>query len=65
MVKAKQEDILRLLTLKFGELPPDIVQRVQAVRNVERLDGLLERVWNAGSLKDIRWRRSKKRRQAP
>jgi hypothetical protein len=65
MVKAKQEDILRLLTLKFGELPPEIVQRVQAVRNVERLNGLLEQVWNAGALKDVRWRGAKKRRQTP
>jgi len=56
MVKGKQDAILRLLRLKFGDLPPAIVRRVQAVRTVERLDNLLEQVWAANSLKDIRWR---------
>jgi hypothetical protein len=59
MVKGKQDDILRLLRLKFGDLPPAIVRRVQAVRNVERLDALFEQAWTANSLKDIRWRAPK------
>lgn len=61
MVKAKQDDLLRLLRLKFNDLPPVIVKRVQSVRNVERLDALFEQAWAARSLKDIRWRGSRKR----
>lgn len=56
MIKAKQDAVLRLMRLKFGDLPPQFAQRVQAIRNVERLDALLEQVWNANSLKGIRWR---------
>lgn len=59
MMKAKQDDILRLLRLKFGDLPPVVIKRVQAIRDVEKLDVLLEQVWNADSLKDIRWRAKK------
>jgi hypothetical protein len=62
MVKAKQDDVLRLLHLKFGDLPPVIVKRVQAVRDVARLDALFEQAWEANSLKDIHWRASKKQK---
>jgi predicted transposase/invertase (TIGR01784 family) len=64
MIKAKQEDVLRLLTLKFGDVPAEIVQRVQAIRDVEKLDGLLEQVWRASSLKDLRWRPRKQARES-
>jgi hypothetical protein len=59
-VKGEQNAILRLLQLKFGDLPPVIIKRVQAIHDLERLDALLKKVWEADSLKDIRWRVPKK-----
>lgn len=61
MVKAKQEDVLHLLRLKFGKLPPAFVKRVKAVHSVEQLDALFEQSWEAHSLKDIRWRAKKQK----
>ncbi len=61
-VEGEQKAVLRLLHLKFGELPPEVVQRVQAIRSLERLEDLLEQVWAANSLKDIRWRTAKKQK---
>ncbi len=59
-VAGKQEDILQLLQLKFGDLPPVIIKRVQAIHDLDRLGALLKEVWAADSLKDIRWRTPKK-----
>ena len=55
--KARQEGqrklLLRLLTLKFGELPEAFVQRLLAVNDSDVLYALSEQVLTASSLAEI------------
>jgi predicted transposase YdaD len=53
ILQAKQEDLLRLLRAKFGSLPPAVVEQIEALGDVTRLDALLERVLTAHSLEEM------------
>ncbi|MBI2875629.1 MAG: DUF4351 domain-containing protein [Candidatus Tectomicrobia bacterium] len=53
ILQAKQEDILRLLRAKFGPLPPAIEEQIEALRDVNRLDALLEKILTVRSLEEM------------
>ena len=52
-VEGQRKLLLRLLTLKFGELPEAFVQRLLAVSDSDVLDALSEQVLTASSLAEI------------
>jgi hypothetical protein len=49
----KQDTLLRLLHVKFGDLPGDVPEQVARITSVERLDALLERLLTANSLAEL------------
>jgi predicted transposase YdaD len=51
--QGKQDTLLRLLYVKFGDLPDDVPKQVQEISSVEELDGLLVRLLTANSLADL------------
>jgi len=53
LLEGKREDLLALLTLKFGELPPDVVARVKAMGSTSELDACLARILSARSIHDV------------
>jgi len=52
--EAKHELLLRLLTLKFGPLPEELVQRLRLVRDEEVLDMLAGQILTAQTLAEFR-----------
>ncbi|MCH8295830.1 hypothetical protein IH992_32530 [Candidatus Poribacteria bacterium] len=52
-MQTKQEVLIMLLQTKFGQLPSNIVQRIQNVQGVNQLNVLLARVITANSLEDM------------
>ncbi|MBI1926152.1 hypothetical protein HYR99_18110 [Candidatus Poribacteria bacterium] len=52
-LRAMHRTLTRQLQIKFGELPPDTVQRVQEIDSIETLDQLLEQVIRAESLEHV------------
>ena len=53
ILQSRQEVLLRLLRAKFGTLPPAIVEQIEALGDVSRLDALLEKVLTARSLEEM------------
>ena len=53
VLQGKRETLVRLLTRKFGPLPPELETRVDTIASVEELDALLDRVLVAGSLDEM------------
>lgn len=53
IIQTKQEDVLRLLRAKFGTLPLTVVEKIEALRDVNRLDTLLEKVLTASSIEEM------------
>jgi predicted transposase YdaD len=53
ILQAKREDLLRLLRAKFGSIPPDMVEQIEALGDVNRLDALLEQVLTVRSLDEM------------
>ena len=51
--KGKRETLLRQLRRKFGALPPEVEQRIQALTDIPRLDDLLDRILTAGSIEEM------------
>lgn len=51
--EARQDDIIELLTEKFGKLPDDFVQRVRSITDLGRLGDLLKRVLHIQTLADM------------
>ena len=52
-LKAKREDVLKIVQLRFHAVPPTLVKRIKSIRRLERLDNLLERVVIANSISEI------------
>ena len=52
-VQGQRKLLLRLLTIRFGELPEAFVQRLLAVSDSDVLDALSEQVLTASSLAEI------------
>ena len=49
----KQTDVLKVLRLRFHAIPESITDEISSMRNLSRLDALLEQAVTAKSLNDI------------
>jgi hypothetical protein len=49
----KREDVLKVLTKRFGAVPPALGEQLQQVNDVERLDALLDAALAAQSLEEF------------
>jgi len=56
MQKTNQANILRILKLRFGVVPEDIAEKLQAVADESRLEDLLDFSVNCPDLEDFRRR---------
>ncbi len=54
-MRAKREVALKLLHLQFDHIPENITKKISAMRNISRLDSLIEKVATAESLDEIKW----------
>ena len=54
-LKARHETLLRLLKVKFDEVPPVVAQRVLAIDKTEKLDKLLGQLIQARSIEQMEW----------
>jgi len=52
-LKAKREDILRLLRFRFDDVPPAVEKMVKTVRSIDRLDVLFDKALRAKSISEI------------
>lgn len=52
-IQAQQEDLLALLTDKFGSLPDDVVQRIRATKDGIKLSAALRQVLHLQALADL------------
>jgi hypothetical protein len=52
-IRAQQRTLLRLLRQRFGNLPSNVEQAVQATQDAERLERWLDRVVPSNSLADV------------
>ncbi|MBI1924501.1 hypothetical protein HYR99_09645 [Candidatus Poribacteria bacterium] len=52
-LKARREDILRLLRFRFDDVPPALVKKVKSIRRIDRLDALFEKAAIAKSISEI------------
>ena len=52
-LKAKREDILRLLRFRFNDVPPAVEKKVKSIRRLDRLDALFEKAFTAKSISEI------------
>jgi len=54
-LKALREILLRLLKVKFDDIPPAVAQRVITIDKTEELDRLLEQLIHAESIEKMEW----------
>ncbi|MBI1926718.1 Rpn family recombination-promoting nuclease/putative transposase [Candidatus Poribacteria bacterium] len=52
-LKAKREDLLKLIQLRFNSVPQSVVKKVRSIRRIDRLDALFEKAAIAKSLSEI------------
>ena len=52
-LRAKREDLLNLITIKFGSVPPAVSRKIKAIRSTRRLDDLLEKGYTANTIEEI------------
>ena len=52
-LRAKREVLLKLMTLKFGSVPPAISRKIKAIRSTHRLDNLLDKGYTANTIEEI------------
>ena len=52
-IETKQAVLMMQLRTKFGQLPSNIVERIQRISETDRLDTLLNRLVTANSLEEI------------
>ena len=55
IIRAKREDILKLIQIRIGDIPDTVTKRVSRMRSRARLDSLLEQAATADTLDDIKW----------
>ena len=53
MLQSRREVLLRQMRAKFGSLPHAVVEQIEALEDVNRLDTLLEKVLTARSLAEM------------
>jgi hypothetical protein len=52
-LQSRRDVLLRQMRAKFGPLPPAIVEQVEAIGDVNQLDGLLEKVLTADNVEEM------------
>jgi hypothetical protein len=53
IIKGQRKSVLQLLRLRFGDLPENVVAKIQAIEDATELDALLERAVKANSLEEM------------
>ena len=53
VIEAKRDVLMMQLRTRFGALSPSIVQQIQSISEIDRLDTLLNRLLMANSLAEI------------
>jgi predicted transposase YdaD len=53
LIKAKQEDILKLINLKFGRISEEVEKSILEISDLEELDKLFTKVFLANSLEEL------------
>ena len=54
-IDTKQEDLLKLLSLRFDAVPDPVANKISSIRNLSRLDTLFEQAATAQTLDEIDW----------
>ena len=52
-IQSKQEYLVALLRVKFGQLPQSLVERIEAIRTIDQLDTIFHQSIMAVSLEEI------------
>jgi hypothetical protein len=52
-LKAKRADVLKIMQIRFGDIPESVVKQVKTIRSLSRLDALLEKAAIASSISEI------------
>jgi len=52
-ITTKQEDIIKLIRLKFEYVPENFIKNIQSITQIEQLDTIFERVAIAKTIKDL------------
>ncbi|MCE2403321.1 Rpn family recombination-promoting nuclease/putative transposase [Candidatus Poribacteria bacterium] len=53
--RAKQEAVLKLLQIQFGDVPEDVSKRITSIRSISSLDSLFEKTATVQTLDEIDW----------
>jgi hypothetical protein len=53
LATGKRDDVLKVLTTRFGAVPPGLSEQLQQMNDVERLDALLDAALTAQSLEEF------------
>jgi phosphomevalonate kinase len=52
-ITTKQEDIIKLIRLKFESVPENFIKNIQSITQIEQLDTIFERAVIAKTIKDL------------
>ena len=53
--QAKQEVVLKLLQIRFDDVPEDVSKKIVSIRSISSLDLIIEEVATAETLDEIDW----------
>lgn len=51
--RAKQEIVLKLMQIRFNNVPADVSKKITSVRSISRLDSIIEKIATAETLDEI------------
>ena len=54
IIKARQDDIIKLIRLKFEYIPETLVNRIKSINQIDQLDAIFESAVIAKTMDDIR-----------
>ena len=49
----KRESLLRQMRRKFGDLPDEVIRRIEAIKDSEELDRLSDRIFDGATLEEL------------
>ena len=52
-LKARREDVLRILQFRLGEVPPAVERMVKSIRRIDRLNTLFDKALSAPNISEI------------
>ena len=53
--QAKQEVVLKLMQIRFNDVPEDVSKKIASIRSISSLDLIIEEVVTAETLDEIDW----------